>query len=288
MPTHLAFSDDSKHNEGRYNSLGLVTFAVTNHRAFHDEITALLKDSSISSEFKWTRLTNAKYRFAAEKMIDFVLRNSDKLRVDVLIWDMEDARHKDVRGRNDNENLVRMYYHLVATTCGKRWPITNVQWAWYPDEQSSVQWKTLRDCITNKKHHSIEDLFGTNPKFEKVSLGLKPVKSHEHPFVQLADLFAGLGAYSWGNFTRLKVWKEQQKGVSLFNTKIIKFSNSENERFKVINAFRGKSTEHDMKIGLENSGGLQSHDPRKPINFWLYKPQHAQDKAPKRERVLSS
>ena len=262
MPTHVAFSDDSKHSQGRYNSLGLVTLAVANHRAFHDEITALLKESSISSEFKWARLTNAKYRFAAEKMMDFALRNASKLRIDVLIWDMDDARHKGVRGRSDNENLVRMYYHLVAATCGKRWPISNVRWAWYPDEQSSVQWKTLRDCITNKKHRSVEDLFGANPEFERVNLGLKPVKSHEHPFIQLADLFAGLGAYSSGNFPRLKIWQEQQKGPNLFGSNNnTTFSNSEKERFRVITDFRGKCATQNLKIGLESSGGLQSHDP---------------------------
>jgi len=283
MPTHLAFSDDSKHSEGRYNSLGLVTFAANDHGAFHKEFVALLKSSDINSEFKWTRLASAKYRFAAEKMIDFVLRNLGKLRVDVLIWDMEDSRHKNLRGRNDNENLVRMYYHLVAAMCGKRWPIKNVQWAWYPDEQSSVDWRTLRDCIRSKKHRCIEDLFGANPEFERVSLGLRPVESHKYPFVQLADLFAGLGAYSWGNFTKLQAWKEQQKGAGLFGgASNVKFSNSEKERFRVITDFRAKCTTRDLKIGLEHSNGLQSHDPRKPINFWLYSPQHANDKAPQR------
>jgi len=282
MTTHFAFSDDSKHKEGRYNSLGLITMENNIGKKLHEEVRDLLKSSSVDSEFKWAKLTNAKYRFAAKKMIDLVFRNKDKLRVDVLIWDIEDARHKDVRGRDDKENLVRMYYHLIAATCSRKWPVSSVSWMWYPDEQSSVQWTVLRDCIRTKKHKRVADLFGINPRFEKVDLRLQPVESHKYPLVQLADLFAGLGAYSWGNFPRFLLWLNKQKGEGLFAKSDVAFSNSENERFQIIDDFRKQCRVENMKISLESSRGFKSNDPRKTINFWLYEPQHSLDKAPRK------
>ena len=285
-PTHFAFSDDSKHSEGRYNSLCVVTLGAVEFEPLNSELEKLLSDSGIKSEFKWSKLGGAQYRFAAEKMIDFVLRNIDQLRLDVLIWDINDSRHKNLIGRDDTENLVRMYYHLIATTCSKKWPMEAVRWMWYPDEQSSVDWSTLRTFICSKKYRRGHDLFSTNSKFEMVDLSVEPARSHQHSFIQLADLFAGLAAYSWGNFAQYNLWIEQQKESGLFTQKnVIKFSNSENERFPILHNFKESCTAKGMKISLESSSGLFSHRPMNRINFWFYRPQHSLDKAPTRTGI---
>lgn len=282
MPTHFAFSDDSRHQEDCFNSLCLVTLRADNIRSLIAELRKILKDSGISSEFKWSKLANAKYQFAAEKMIDFVWRNIDQLRIDILIWNNSDSRHNNVKRRDDSEDLVRMYYHLVATTCSKKWPISGVKWIWYPDEQSSVDWSILQECIRTKKHKCIANLFGKNPEFERVNILVKPAKSHNYSLIQLADLFAGLGAYSWGKFTRFKSWENQQNSNSLFGQQFFELSNREKYRFNILHDFRENCRKRDMKISLSSSHGLKSHNAKKRINFWMYDPQRPSDKAPTR------
>ena len=284
--THIAFSDDSKHYIGRYNSLGFVSLNISNIESMTSEISSILKDSGISNEFKWEKVTNAKYRFAALKLIDFVFQNKWQFRIDTLIWDLEDSRHKNITGRDDAENLVRMYYHLASTTCSKRWNVSQACWAWYPDEQSSVDWETLQDCVRNKKHSCVQDLFRANPDFERVNLkNVKPSESHKHPLIQLADLFAGMGSYSWGHFDRFIEWnKNNSQQQSFFDNKQSSFSKSEEERFVVISEFNKKCKERSMQIGLESTSGFKSYNPRVFVNFWLYEPQHKLDKAPIRSR----
>lgn len=205
MPvTHYAYSDDSKHKDGRYNSLAITTLRKKDFESLNSQLHQILQDSGIQCEFKWAKLRNAKYRFVAEKIVDFVFNNHDSIRIDIIIWNLEDSRHKDRKDRDDSENLVRMYYHLVSSVLSNRWPIHNSMWKWHPDKQSSVDWTILQDCIKNKKHLCVADLFQLNPNFEQVNLNtIEPSDSYKYPFIQVSDLFAGMGPYSFGYYINI-------------------------------------------------------------------------------------
>jgi len=280
--THYAFSDDSKHTDGRYNSLAITTLKRENLDSLNKQVENLLIKSGICNEFKWEKLRNAKYRFAAEKLIDFVFSNQRSLRIDIVVWDLEDKRHKDLKDRDDSENLVRMYYHLASSTLSKRWPILDSLWQWYPDEQSSVDWNRLKDCINNKKHACVADLFRQNPDFERVNLkSTKPSNSGEHPFIQVSDLFAGMATYSFGHFDKYKKWEGQQSlQISLLHEEEHQFSNSEKERFVIIRKFDRMAKNYKLQIAFDTTRGFKSYKPENFINFWLYEPQHENDKAP--------
>ena len=285
MPfTHYAFSDDSKHHDGRYNSLAITTLRKENFDSLNNQLNKLLKDSDIHHEFKWEKLRNAKYRFAGEKIIEFVFKNQSLLRIDIIIWDLEDRRHKDLTCRDDSENLVRMYYHLVSSTLSKRWHIPNSWWKWYPDQQSSVDWETLKDCISNKKHAWVTDLFQQNPNFEQVNLkDIELSKSYNHPFIQVSDLFAGMGAYSFGHYDKYKKWQDQNSPqIPLFPEEKQKFSNSEKERFQIMGNFNKMCKDCKLQIAFDSTRGFKSHIPELFINFWLYEPQYEYDKAPQK------
>lgn len=281
---HLAFSDDSSHEDGRYNSLGLITFALKFEEELSDELKRLFVESGINKEFKWHDVCSARHKFAAEKLHAFVFKHLDKIRIDVLIWDMEDSRHKDISGRDDNANLGRMYYQLIQHVLNKRWS-NNSSWFWRPDKQSSMDWQTLGKCLVGKKHKLAADLFGINETdFVKLKLKMiKVVESHKEIFVQVADYFAGLGAYSYGHFEKYKEWEKVQGGqASLFedNKALKKWSNSEKTRFPLINCFNNECKNRTLTVALNSTKGLKTHDPSKPINFWLYTPQHILDRAP--------
>ncbi|MBD3331002.1 hypothetical protein GF354_05775 [Candidatus Peregrinibacteria bacterium] len=280
--THYAFSDDSAHVDGRYNSLALVSIETTNYSEIIDLLTNLYSNSGITIEFKWQKLRDAKHRFAAEKLVDFVFQNSDKIRIDIITWDLEDSRHNGLQGRDDSENLVRMYYHLASSTLSKRWPISGVCWKWYPDNQSSVCWTTLSDCLKTKKHNCTADLFDQNPDFERVDLNeTVPSESHDFPLIQIADLFAGMGAYSFGHYERYQAWNFQNNAqTSMFEVEEPDFSNSEEERFKIITKVNEMAKERRLQMALDSTKGFSSYNPDCFINYWLYVPQHEYDKAP--------
>ncbi|MBC7249932.1 MAG: DUF3800 domain-containing protein, partial [Anaerolineae bacterium] len=143
--THVAYSDESFYNRGRYRSIAMVTLEADSSEPFSRSVRRLLDESEVK-EFKWQKLRQARERFAAQKLVDFVIEKAllGILRVDVLTWDTEDSRHK-IQGRDDIANLQRMYYHLFKDAL-KRWPGDST-WRLYPDENSALDWETVRDYL---------------------------------------------------------------------------------------------------------------------------------------------
>ncbi len=144
--THVGFADESNWNVGRFRSLGLVTLSVEHVDSFENDLRSLLEESDIR-EFKWKRLGGARERFAAEKLCKFAIEKTIEgiLRIDVLIWDIEDKRHK-IPKRDDIENLKRMYYHLFHNVLRVRWP-DDATWRLYPEEHTALEWETTMVTI---------------------------------------------------------------------------------------------------------------------------------------------
>lgn len=292
--THVAFADEKGYNEGRYRGIALVTLPQQNLNRFRCEIQSLLKESNVR-EFKWEKLASARERFAALKLIDFAIDKTSfgSLRIDALIWDTEDSRHK-IQKRDDIANLERMYYHLFKYVLCERWPDTSI-WSLYPDENTALKWNTVQDCL-NHASSKIEirrDLF-TKGKFLlrlkqefKIEL-LSPCKSEKEPLVQLADLFAGLAVYSRSSYNRFESWELSNKnGELLFPVKeeqLLKLSKSDVERCYVLSEFNEECKHKRLGVSLKTNKGLKTFDAKRPINFWWYEPQHEADKAPCKSR----
>lgn len=285
MCAHLAFSDDSGHQDGQYNALGLITFPALHEVSFRTELQEIFIESDVGTEFKWQKVRDAKYKFLAEKIHAWVFRNLHKIRLDILIWNMRDRRHS-IEGRNDNANLGRMYYHLVGNTLSRRWGET-ANWFWCPDHQSGINWQELGECLVSKKHKVVADLFGINESnFRTLKIkSIKPIESDKEVFIQIADYFAGLGAYSYGHFQKYKQWESLQSNQpSLFGEVVeaANFSNSESVRFHLIQHFNTSCRNALMSISFDSTGGFKTHNPSSPVNFWLYIPQNELDKAPRK------
>lgn len=163
------------------------------------ELIGLLRASGIS-EFKWADLAGAKERFAAQKMCSFAVDRAaaGDLRVDVLIWDIEDRRHR-IRGRDDVANLQRMYYHLFRNVLRTRWPMDAV-WRLHPDEHTAMNWETVHDCLEAvalradpRPQLTTGGAFRTRLRREFRIEEIQPARSGTAPLLQLADLFSGLG-----------------------------------------------------------------------------------------------
>lgn len=292
--THVGFSDESNWNAGRFRSLGLITTPLCYLEELENCISNKLKESGVK-EFKWKKLKGVRERFAAEKLIKFAVEQakSNHLRIDVLVWDIQDSRH-NVVGRDDIANLQRMYYHLFRNTLRSRWPDDAV-WRLHPDEHTAIDWGTIRDCLDHVSSHvEIEQSLFTEGKFKlrlKNEFGLEeivPVRSSDHALLQVADLFAGMAVFSREKYDEYQTWRKGNSSqLSFFEEKTNQnWSNSDQERFRVLKTFDDSCKENKLGVSLNTKRGLWTPDPKNPINFWIYEPQHPEDKAPVKERGL--
>ena len=210
--THVGFSDESNWNTGRFRSLGLVTAPLEYLDGLARELRHLLEESDMA-EFKWKKLDGAKERFTAQKMCKCTVDKACamQLRVDVLVWDIQDSRHS-VHGRDDIANLQRMYYHLFRNVLRARWP-NDAVWRLYPDEHTAMDWETVKDCldaVSTRIELERSLLTGGDFRFRlKRDFGIEeitPGNSREHPLLQLADLFAGLAVFSRDKYDGYQGW----------------------------------------------------------------------------------
>lgn len=289
--THVGFSDESNWNKGRFRSLGLITVPVDALDHLERELNDLLAQSGIR-EFKWEKLRQAKERFGAQKMCDFTIRHAlnRRLRVDVLIWDIEDSRHH-VSGRDDIANLQRMYYHLFHNVLRLRWP-SNAVWRLHPDEHTAMDWQTVADCLQNaaQRLERERSLF-TGGKFQlrlRREFGIEEIRSvssSDQPLLQLADLFAGMAVLSREQFDEYQKWLNQTRGQPKLledHDDTLRASGSSKERFYILGYFDNACKSHKLGVSLNKKRGLWTPSPVNLLNFWMYEPQHPEDKAPRK------
>jgi hypothetical protein len=278
-----AFSDESYVSGSRYRSIGVFSFPSSRATRIELELSEILASSDVK-EFKWEKLRNAKYKFCAVKLIDFIIENINqlKIRLDVLIWDTYDKRHKII-GRDDRANYERMFFHLLRNTLKKRGQ--NTRWNIYPDERMGVDWATIKQCLQYKGSESkyVESLFGGffSDPYYTIDI-LEEVNSDENPCCQIADLFAGIAVFAKIDYELFGKWKAIcTKELSLFSDDK-KFSNTQQFRFEVIHHLDNKCKENRLGVSLKSIKCFWTPHPENPINFWHYLPQHESDKAPTR------
>jgi len=288
--THVGFSDESNWNTGRFRSLGLVTLPLRALDDISQRLYHLLAASGVK-EFKWNNLDGDRERVAAEKMCDLAIDEAlkERLRVDVLTWDIQDSRH-NIKGRDDIANLQRMYYHLFRNVLRARWT-ENAIWRLHPDENTAMNWQTLEDCLQSvAESWELEHSLFTGGKFrlrlrrEFALEEIIPVTSQEQPLLQLADLFAGMAVFSRCQFDAYQEWLKTQSGqpplIETDEETTAQSSKRSILRFQVLQHFDEACKKHKLGVSLKRKRGLWTPDPQKPINFWMYEPQQPEDKAP--------
>jgi len=289
--SHCAFSDEASYNVGRFRAIGMISIPISSLDEMDKDVQRILKKSNIN-EFKWKKLKSAKMYHGAIKLIDYFMEVvlQEISRIDVLIWDIEDRRHK-IEGRDDCANLARMYYHPYKNVLIKRWP-SNSSWILYPDENSSIDWETVKSCLKSKEVNVSEttDLFKGFALQIRKEFNIKDiheVKSSTTPLIGVADLFAGMGVYSRLNFRKYKIWEiKNSKQRHLFHETInIKISCADKHRCPVIKYLYEKCREKKLGLSLSHRSGLWTPKPENPINFWHYRPQSMADKAPTKQAI---
>lgn len=280
----MVFSDESRHTAGRYRSIGAISLPAEEVDEASCHLSELLERSNVP-EFKWHDLRSAKHRFCAIKLVDFTFDRLLPLgvRVDVLTWDTQDSRHS-IHGRDDILNYERMFFHLHKNLMSRREGDSN--WELRPDERVEIDWSTIQACLGNvgkwRRHFDLPLLSESFSECLFNVKSLKQVVSRETPLSQVADLFAGMSPYSRERAnTIMRVQQERtgQKLLFLENSEEMP-SKADYERFEVISHLHSKCARMRYGVSFRSYGYLKTWNPRKPVNFWHYKPQRTDDKAP--------
>lgn len=287
--SHVAFFDESNWNKGRFRSISMISMEYS----FYLELRPTLYEITTGKhcEMKWTNIDVE----TGLQVIGFVFDNLHKLRVDVLTWDMEDSRHKGVIGRDDEQNLQRLYFRLMRTVMRDRWPNEST-WTLCPDEHDCISWQTIKEYLNDHSWDIQTIPFDTNPfKFSFINRytnkGIAPLRSHQEPFIQLADFFAGMAAYSFTSYDYLVLWEEENTAqTSIFEciglvAKTVEFSRNDRQRIPIVREMKRRASMIKLGLSLRSTSGLVTRKPIAHLNFWLYKPQHENDKAPTRQKV---
>lgn len=287
--SHHAYSDETHHNFGRFKGIAVISASLDEATLASREVGTLLAEVNLS-ELKWEKLRTARDRVGALKIAELFFRKLDVLRADILTWDIEDSRHR-LHGRDDVENMHRMYHHLLKDVLRKRWP-TGAKWRLYPDQQDSIDWERVHDILDNagtvaqfQSELSKPLTFRLQLKRDFSVVQVVPSQSHVEPLIQLADLMAGMAAFSRTHIDTYRAWKRQASGqTSLFDLPIEKFSRGEQEKCAFLANFKDRCRKLGLSVSLNSTNGLRTHDQRGALNFWHYEPQRQSDKAPTRNR----
>ena len=290
--SHVTFSDESSWNTGRFRSIGMVSASRISALSLHQELRQVFADSQVD-ELKWQKVRTAKYRFAATKVIDSCAQrlSSNLIRIDVLVWDSRDIRHSVARP-DLVANLQIMYYHLFRNVMSRRWP-SDCIWRHIPDEHTGIDWRAVQDYLSRKDKHLVSEL---TPQDEDEDLNafswrlrrlfrvheITECRSQEMCLTQVADLFAGIGAFSRESYVGYRAWRANRGySAGLFaEADPAGTSSGLAEKYSVMDHLETKVRQMALEISLDSSRGFRTMNPRLPLNFWWYEPQSVHDKAP--------
>ena len=285
---YAVFSDESRHTEGRFRSLAAVSVSATEVVPLNERLQDVLQLGR-QRELKWREIRRAGNRDRAIAVVDVLLAHiGSGIRVDVLTWDTEDSRHH-VPNRDDVANYERMFFHLHRGLMERRG--AESRWHIRPDEQVAIDWSTIRKCLTSSGTWRAGMTFATlSAEFRRFIPSVQSfrlVNSADAPLCQLADLLAGMAAYTRTNADQVRRQIEEPKDQGTLFGSSDEATAVHRNRFLAISHLYWKCKANKLGVSLRERGYLLTRDPSKPINFWNYEPQHRHDKAPTRERIAA-
>lgn len=263
--TYLGFADEAHYNVGRYRGLALVSMRAIDAPSLRAEVSAMLHESHVT-ECKWERVRSAKHRFTAQKLLHWTLDHAlaNSLRVNVLTWDTgtsEDQRQGTHHIKRLRSTYVRLFAHVIRT----RWTGAS-RWRFHPDEQEALDWRLIR--------HDVQRIVGRELARSLEIDDIVPLVSRDEPFVQLADLFAGLAVFSRDGYDDYERWlcaPNESHGEPAGEQQPPEYlSSSLRQRCVILDGFYTECKLHNAHVSLRTNRGLRTYDPHPPIAFeWL-------------------
>lgn len=216
--THVGFADEAYWNRGEYRAVACVSARLDNdnyHQVERRLCASRCDAGAIVSEIKWSDTrTRDRQRDAAAALDTIVsLASERKLRLDVLIWDERICNSLDqLLGIRDNREVthLQLMYRSLFSQVLARWRAAEGSaaqfWTFAPDRHTGLDFRTLQREIRQDAETALE-----------TAIEVRDVKNTLNYSIQLADLLAGLVAYSHSNSEDYEIWlrqgKQQQLGL---------------------------------------------------------------------------
>lgn len=244
----------------------------------------LIKYKINPKKFKWNKFNSMDKVNALREFLDnfFKLMSHDLAYINTIIWDIHDSRHEILR-RDDEKNLSLMYYKLIKNFAEDKLK-NGDKLTIYPDRQNSIDWKKIEEILPNDGVYNTKKLSFCTVGYSKIFI--EESNTDENPFIQIADIFAGLARTSYIDYEKYEKWinKGQQSLFPNENLNDIEITGREEHRFKIYKYINTYSKHKSWTVSLKTNHGFCTFDKSKPLNFWFYKPQHKKDKAPLKNR----
>lgn len=253
-----------------------------NHcKKVNDKLMEILENYNIAPKrFKWNKFNSRDKVKALEEFLEYLFRlmANNLVFINTIIWDIKDSRH-EILGRDDNKNLSLMYYKLIKNSTEDRLKNGDTLKI-YSDQNNALDWKLIEEILPNDGVYNTKELSFCTVSYSKVFI--EESNTSENALIQIADIFAGLARTSYDDYEDYEKWLNKGQ-KSLFPDETpnkIDISNKDKHRFKIYK-FIDKHCKHkSWTVSLKSNKGFTTYDKHKPLNFWFYKPQHKEDKAP--------
>lgn len=282
MAEGIIFSDESGiDSTNQYGCICTVFSTRQNMVELHDELKGIT-----TSEVSFKKIKGTSTLETAKAFLNIALKyiTTKKIRVYTIVWDKQDKRH-DVRGRCDNENLIRMYYKVLKEVTKD---YSNIdEWAFYPDEYTAIDWqKDIVRFVENTKLKEHPNMFKEDNNFNFPNFYRTIEKDSKLMYnIQLADLFAGIVRYSREYSNEYLALKNENQ-ISLFD-KEINISSNLRPKLKLLQHFKNECSKFQLGINFSKANYFQTFNKKNNIWIWHYKPQSEHDKAPTKSSFKS-
>ena len=282
---YFAFTDESNHSDGDYRSIALVEVHEDIIWSLQSKFTSILKEHNVKKikSFKWMKIQN-KDKFNALKDIlecIFPLLEDGQMNIEVIIWNIYDSKH-NIPGRDDTKNLSYMYDKLIKDFAERNLD-DNDQLYIFSDQIDSINWEELEEIIFNQNIQIETYIESFDIIIGSKKVHIQESSTNDDPLIQIADIFAGLAKSSFLDYDKYELWLTPGQ-QTLFGSPE-KLSNREKYRFPIYKLIYDWGKSNGYGISLNSTRGFVTHNFKSPLNFWFYRPQHKNDKAPIKEKL---
>jgi hypothetical protein len=287
--THLAYTDESSYTTSdRFGAIAVISLDASIKQEFINVILPLI--NQLPNEYKWTNFKNKLYFDISIQMFDELFNQAVKgdIRVDTIIWDSEDTRY--YRNNTNYDSKLRVLYYLrLRDTLSKRWNV-DTNWCILVDNQNQIDSVELEGYLKHYSGNTLEEtIFGREHDMKelmqapiKFHIGsIRQVDSKKEELVQIADIFAGMSAYSHNASNKLLEWLKTdglqhpdsqgrfQYALGLPGIKKSQLSGRELWRFRFIKYVQEKCKTKKYQVSINAKQGLHTFDPKSPVNFFF-------------------
>lgn len=165
-----------------------------------------------------------------------------------------------------------MYYNLIKDITSKIL-ISQESLKIYHDQNNSMDWEFLQMLL---RRNSVRYDYNNNYIIDSHEIYIKESSTEKHNLIQIADIFAGIARSSYEDYNDYEFYDPEQTRLMPLK----KISRRQKYRFEIYKIIKKWGEEHSYQISINSKRGFYSFNQDAPINFWFYKPQHKNDKAP--------